>query len=66
MHQYIDIIHAVNQELFLIMEIFVFLLLVPFQKLGSLITRHIFRPKVLGFGIRNPIIQILGRVKKCG
>ena len=36
--QYIDIIHAVRQELFLISEYFVFLLLVPVQKLGSLIT----------------------------
>jgi hypothetical protein len=36
--QYIDIIHAVLQELFLISENFVFLLLLPVQKLASLIT----------------------------
>jgi len=35
--QYIDIISAVGQELLLIAENFVFLLLVPFQKSGSLI-----------------------------
>ena len=36
--QYIKIIHGVNQQLLLIAEHFVFLLLVPFQKLGSLIS----------------------------
>jgi len=35
--QYIDIVHAEGQELMLIAENFVFLLLIPFQKLGSLI-----------------------------
>jgi hypothetical protein len=37
LHQYIDIVHAVGQGLLLIAENFVFLLLIPFQKLGSLI-----------------------------
>jgi hypothetical protein len=35
--QYIDIVHAVRQELLLIAENFVFLLHIPFQNLSSLI-----------------------------
>jgi hypothetical protein len=35
---YIDVIHAVAQELFLITEYFVFFFLAPVQKFGSLVT----------------------------
>ena len=37
MPQYIDIIHAVGQEFLLIAQSFVFLLLVPFKNLDSVI-----------------------------
>ena len=66
MPQYINIIQAISQEFFLITENFVFLLLIPVQKLGTLITRHKVRPTVLGFGVRAHIIQILGCVEEIG
>jgi hypothetical protein len=62
--QYVHIIQAVGQKLFLITEKFVFLLLIPFRKLGSLLPKHIVYSLVFGVGIRAQIIQILFRIKK--
>jgi hypothetical protein len=62
--QYVHIIEAVGQQLFLITKKFVFLLLIPFRKLGSLLPRHIVYPIVFGVGIRAHIIQILCRIKE--
>jgi len=62
--QYIDIVHAGGQELLLIAETFIFLLLIPFQKLGLLIASHLVCPTERGFGIRTHIVQIVGRVKE--
>jgi hypothetical protein len=64
--QYVHIIQAVGQKLFLITEKFVFLLLIPFRKLGLLLPRLIVYLIVFGVGIRAHIIQIFAVLKECG
>ena len=60
---YFDIIYAVRQQFFLISENCVFLLLIPFQKLGTLITRHYVSPILIGVAKKAHTIQIFGGVK---
>jgi len=62
--QYIDIVHAVGQELLFIAENFVFLHIIPFQNFCSLIARHVVCSIDLDFGIRTDIFQMVGRVKE--
>jgi len=58
------VVHAVGQELLFIAETFIYLLLIPFQKLGLLIATHVVCPTERGFGIRTHIVQIVGPVKE--